>query len=456
MKSSEPNKKSPFSFLNIRLFIAFRIFFNARLYYPVFTVLFLDYGLTIEQFAILNTVWAITIVIAEVPSGALADVIGRKKLLLLTSSLMIFEMLLLAFVPLGNANLIFAVFFANRVLSGLAEAMASGADEAIAYDTLVEKGDPKDWPRVLSMQMRLRSIATIISVTLGALIFDSVAVNKIIAFSGSDVVLPQQVTMRFPIYLTLILGFLALSSAVMMREAGNQESTANYSIKEALVKTFQAGRWILATPFALAVILIAMTYDHTLRMIVTMTSQYYRGIGLPDAIFGILGAGMAVLGLVTPRIAEYMADQFSITKNVFITGLIGLLGLFGLTSFTAGIGIPAMACIFTGLTLTSFFTSHYLNRITASEMRATVLSFKGLAFNLTYGIIGILFAVLMASLRSNSALTWPEYTPIQVENIAFQSALNWFPWYLLILMMLLVFYCRKKLLEEPEAPNTKN
>ena len=41
---------SPFSIANIRLFIAFRIFFNSRFYYPVFTILFLDYGLSIEQF----------------------------------------------------------------------------------------------------------------------------------------------------------------------------------------------------------------------------------------------------------------------------------------------------------------------------------------------------------------------------------------------------------------------
>jgi len=41
---------SPFSIANIRLFILFRILFNSRFYYPVFTILFLDYGLTIEHF----------------------------------------------------------------------------------------------------------------------------------------------------------------------------------------------------------------------------------------------------------------------------------------------------------------------------------------------------------------------------------------------------------------------
>ena len=52
------------------MFIAFRVFFNARFYYPVFTVLFLDFGLSLSQFAVLNAVWAASIVLCEVPSGA--------------------------------------------------------------------------------------------------------------------------------------------------------------------------------------------------------------------------------------------------------------------------------------------------------------------------------------------------------------------------------------------------
>lgn len=452
MKTDSKKAQPPFSFLNIRLFIAFRLFFNARFYYPVFTVLFLDYGLSIEQFAILNTVWALTIVCAEVPSGALADIIGRKKLLVLTSALMIIELSLIAFVPLGNPTLIFTVFLLNRILSGLAEAMASGADEAIAYDTLVEQGDPLDWPRVLSVQMRVRSIGTILSVSLGALIYDSSAINALLAFFGANIVLTQQVTMRFPIYLTLVLGILAFIAVCMLTEPKQEHEETNYSISGAIAKTLQAGRWILSTPFALAIILIAMCYDHTLRMIVTMTSQYLRQIGLPDASFGLIGASMAVLGLITPKMAEHMAERYSATRNIIITGIIGFIGLCGLTIFSVYTGLLAMAFIFTGLTLTSFFTSHYLNRITASKMRATVLSFKGLAFNLTYGTIGILFASLMAFLRKDITNTHPDLSSQVIENLAFQNAIGWFPGYMFILFVLLFFYCRKKISYVPSIP----
>ena len=129
----------------MRLFIAFRVFFNARFYYPVFTILFLDFGLTLQQFALLNVAWAAAIVLLEVPSGALADVMGRRNLLIAASILMVVEIALLCFVPMGYPNLLFAVFLMNRVLSGTAEAAASGADEALAYDSLKREGNIDDW-----------------------------------------------------------------------------------------------------------------------------------------------------------------------------------------------------------------------------------------------------------------------------------------------------------------------
>ena len=78
---------------NSLLFILFRIFFNSRFYYPVYAVMFLDFGLTQGQFAQLNFAWAIAIVLLEVPSGALADQFGRKKLVVVAAILMIVELL---------------------------------------------------------------------------------------------------------------------------------------------------------------------------------------------------------------------------------------------------------------------------------------------------------------------------------------------------------------------------
>ncbi len=438
---------SPFVLSNVRRFIAFRTFFNSRFYYPVFTIIFLDYGLTIEQFALLNTIWAFTIVLVEVPSGALADLIGRKRLLVATSWLMIIEMFLLGFVPLGNSNLIFGAFLLNRILSGFAEALASGADEAIAYDTLIAEGDPDDWPKVLDVQMRVQSFSYIITMTLGAFVYDPGTVNAALHWFGLDINLSQQVTMRFPIYLTLGLGILSLLTTTGMKDpvTETKESTADHNvwqkIKGVSKLTLMAGHWIFHTPMAMAIILIGMSLDHVLRMLVTMTSQYYRIIDLPEASFGLIGSGIAIIGLVVPRIARAMVEHFKPLTNVLCVIVLTTASLYGLTFFVPVFGMLPMALVFVSMMLTSFFTSHYLNQIAEPQQRATILSYKGLAFNAAYGMIGIFYAGLIAKLRANVGDISTGLTTGMIEDEAFRQSITYFPWYLGFILLLTGVLC---------------
>ena len=103
----------------------FTVFYNARAYYPVLAILFLDLGLTLDQFVLLNLIWAATIFLFEVPSGALADTIGRKKLLVFAAGLMVVEMLCLLLAPRGGGALLVGLCVMNRICSGLSEACAS-------------------------------------------------------------------------------------------------------------------------------------------------------------------------------------------------------------------------------------------------------------------------------------------------------------------------------------------
>ncbi len=441
---------SPFSIRNIRLFIAFRILFNARFYYPVFTILFLDYGLTIEQFALLNSVWAITIVLAEVPSGALADIIGRKRLVITTSLLMLIELAIIAFIPIENITLVFWAFLTNRVLSGLAEAMASGADEAIAYDSLAEKGLEKSWPKVLSLQMRISAVASMITATVGALVYDPNIVNKLLSLFNSSIAVNQQQTMRYPIFLTLVLAVGAVLCTFSFTETRKNPVTSNTkgflaNMIDATKLTLRAGGWIIKTPFALAIISFGMFYDHIIRMLITMTSQYFRLIQLPEASFGLISAGLSLIGIVIPKVCEMMVAKNTAAKNLFILFGITLLGIIGLSQFYPYVGLIFMASVYVGIMMTSFFTSNYLNLITSSEQRATVLSFKGMAFNLAYGSIGIMFAILIQQLRTANQAAHPGWSQQMVEDTSFVQSIGWFPWYT-VLLFIIFLICFRKLL----------
>ena len=394
--------------------------------------------MSLEQFALLNAAWAATIVLLEVPSGALADTLGRRNLLVFTGILMVIEMMLLCFAPRGNAQLLFPIFLVNRVLSGAAEASASGADEAIAYDSLQAEGDIADWPRVLEKQMWARSSAFIVAMSLGAAVYDPDLMQAVADWLGINIVLNQGITLRIPPLLTLFMAILTLITALRMRESEhlNQRENAGRgtSITDALKLTFAAGGWILRTPFALVIILAGMVFDNCIRMIITLNSQYYRLIDLPEATFGLIGSGLAILGLVMPRVARGMVQTHTPAFNLSIMGVLTLLGLVGMTFFWPIIGLLPLIILVAVIYLENFFQSHYLNRITDSHQRATVLSFKGLSFNLAYGLIGVLYSLLLAYLNLQITAGQPDISGAQLENLVFVKSVAWFPGYFLSLI----------------------
>jgi len=447
-----PPGKSPFAIRNVRWFIAFRVFFNSRFYYPVFTILFLDFGLSLEQFALLNAAWAASIVLLEVPSGALADTLGRRNLLIVSGVLMVLEIALLCVVPMGNAELLFAVFMVNRILSGAAEAAASGADEAIAYDSLKKQGRSRDWPLVLEKQMRTQAMAYIGAMSVGAAVYDPILMQRLSRWLGLNVNLTQQTTLRFPLYLTFIMAALTLLSALRMDElpppelAGcSRTEGCKTSVFEALRLTLKAGGWILKTPFALVIIMAGLLFDNCIRMIITLGSQYYRLIDLPEASFGLIGSAFALLGIFIPRIAFKMVKRHTAAYNLSVMAAITAVGLIGMTLFIPLLGLIPMALLSSVMYLNRFFQSHYLNRITPSHQRATVISFKGLSFNLAYGIIGVLYSLLLAFLRPSSIASHPGITRQAAENMVFIKSMAWFPGYFLVSMAALMVFARWQL-----------
>ena len=108
-------------------------------------------------------------------------------------------------------------------------------------------------------------------------------------------------------------------------------------------------------------------------------------------------------------------------------------------------GIVPMAMLSAVMYLNRFFQSHYLNRITTSDQRATVLSFRGLSFNLGYGIIGIGYSLLVAYLRNREVISGSPLPGEVLEKAVFIESLAWFPWYFLAAAALPVLYVFRRM-----------
>jgi MFS family permease len=435
--------KTAFDIPDIRWFIAFRVFFNSRFYYPVFTILFLDFGLTVAQFSVLNAVWAATIVLAEVPSGAVADIIGRKRLLNFAAGVMIVEIGIISFMPRIDPVLIFSVFLVNRVLSGLAEAAASGADEALAYDSLHEAGMADQWGRVLEVLMRYQAIGFVIAMTTGAAVYDPHLMGRVADWMGLGVTLTQEMTMRFPLYLTFVLALLAFVSTLKMTEPEQEAADSDpstRSVKQTLAVTLNAGIWIVKTPFVLWVMLFGMLLDGTIRMVITLSSQYYRMIGIPESIFGVMGSVVALLGVVVPKIARQIAENRSPKAALLITAGLAVAGLAAMNGFWHWVGIVPALVTFAAMNFTGFFVSFYINRETDSRQRATVLSFKGLSYNISYGLLGVAYALVL-KLAKTGVDSASGLSPEMIENQVFVDTFFWFPLFFTVNFLVLAAVC---------------
>jgi len=396
---------------NPHRFVIFTVFYSARAYYPILAVLFIDLGLTLDQFVLLNLVWAATIFLFEVPSGALADIVGRKKLLVTASTLMMLEMLCLLLAPRGGGSILMAICVLNRILSGLSEACASGADEALAYDSLPESNRKESWDRLLSTAMRWRSTGYVITMILGAFLYDPSSVNRLLPDSAH---LSVDVAHRLPVAMVLIQSFICLAATLSMYEPTRERSGSNgNSIKSSFQLTGSAIRWIISHRQIGAWIIIGLTIDSIIRNFATINSSYFRIIHLPDWTFGLIGAMIGGIGWFVPTLAKKLNHRFSTLTNLAIATGFALIGLTALIPAWRLYGLIPALFLMTTLNYLGFTLSRALHAATDSSKRATVLSVKGLAFNLGYGLFSLAFSRLLLSFGDQpaasalrSALTW--------------------------------------------------
>jgi len=395
---------------NWRRFVLFRVLFNSRFYYPVLAVLFLDLGLSATEYTLLNFAWAIAIVFTDLPAGVLADRIGRKPLVVSAAVFMVLEMILLSVAPLHGGIVLLLCCLANRVFSGMAEGMASGADEALVFDSLAERGRSKEWPKVLEQVMRWQGVGMVFAMLVGGAVYDPVFIGHLLAFFGMMPHFTQGITLRFPIYLNLVTALLTLWTALGLREptvrqthvapVNGDQAGAEVTAWHLVVR---AGTWIVKTPAALFVISAGVLMDSVVRLFLTFSSSYFRIIEIPEAAFGLIGAAMGGLGFAVSAIARSMVTTNSLARNYAVLTVTILAGLIGVACRWTYGGVIFILPLAGAMMALGYMVSYYLNALVDSSHRATVLSFKGVAFNLGYGFISLLFALVLRAVRDGGS-----------------------------------------------------
>lgn len=391
------------------MFVLFTTFYTARAYYPVLAILFTDLGLSLQQYVMLNAVWAASVVLFEVPSGALADVLGRKRLLNFASGLMCVEMSILLFAPRDGGTLLFALCLLNRFLSGASIAAASGADEALAYDSLPEEERKSAWDQVLATAMRWRSVGFLIAMSLGGLLYDPSWLN---AMLPEHLQVPVELARRLPVALVLMQAITCLVISLQFEERAPQRTQAAGRCKAAFQLTMRTAVKVFGTRSIAVVLAGGLLIDAVARNFATLASEYYREIGIQGWAFGLIGSLVAVGNWFIPAIAAKVNQRFTPASVLALGGAVALLALLLLPQTWPGFGLlPAMMLMML-LGFVGFTVSRHLHEVAESDERATILSVKGLIFNLSYGLYSLMFSLALSGFDS-------------ISDHAFQRVLGW-------------------------------
>ena len=126
---------------DLRLFYAFRLLATSYLYVPIFMFFLASRGFGFYPAMILGAVYAGVVILVEIPTGALADRIGRRK------SMMAGSLAMVAACLTAYSAHTFGVFLIAEVLAAVSIALCSGADSAYLFDLLKDNGQGHDYPR---------------------------------------------------------------------------------------------------------------------------------------------------------------------------------------------------------------------------------------------------------------------------------------------------------------------
>ncbi|PKP61872.1 hypothetical protein CVT91_01595 [Candidatus Atribacteria bacterium HGW-Atribacteria-1] len=159
--SSDPKIKGV-----VRIYFSFLILrsFSTSLIAPIAVLFFLYRKLDILQIAVIQLIYMISIFLGEIPTGAFADILGRRVSIAL--SLCCSFIYFIIHVPQLNPK----IFFPAEILSGLAFVFLSGALSAWLVDNLKYHGYKGKLEEVFSRAKIIDSTTRMIGVLVGSYI----------------------------------------------------------------------------------------------------------------------------------------------------------------------------------------------------------------------------------------------------------------------------------------------
>ena len=339
---------------------------SAALIWGVNTLFLLDAGLSFFEVFVANAAFSAGMVVFEVPTGVVADTLGRRVSFLLSVAVLAVTTLL--YVGLAEVGAGVVAFAAVSVGMGLGFTFYSGAMEAWLVDALAATGYTGVLDRVFARGQQVTGAMMLVGTVGGGLL------------GQVDLSLPYLVRSG------LLAAVFVVAYSVMHDLGFTPRRVAAGELPGEIVRNARAGVRFGWDQHSLRLLMLAAAVQTGFFTWAFYASQpYLLGLLESDAVWisGLVAAGVA-LSMIAGNQVVHVASRRCRLRTTLLLGAAAtetaaavVLGLAG--SFW--VALPAFLLVTASLGVTGPVRSAYFHDVVASEQRATVVSFDSMVSN---------------------------------------------------------------------------
>ncbi|MCK4403605.1 MAG: MFS transporter [candidate division Zixibacteria bacterium] len=410
---------------NIRRFYWYRLTKFGLFHIAILVLFYQERGLSFSQIMILQSVYYFAKVLSEVPTGAWADRVGRKKLLVLGSFFHSLAYLLIFF----SHSLI--LFILGEIIAGISMSFAYGADSALAYDTLKSLGRGDEYQRVEGNANSMRYLGFALFAPVGGLL---ATIDLALPYLASSIVI-------------FLSGLIALTLVEPPREKGNTEDsrlsagmlrmihtlgvnhmvhTVGQARRKSYCEIQKSLKLLFADKRILWFVLFFSLIFLATRLGFWTYQPYMKQVGLPLSLFGVV---LAFFHLFSALVSKYADKLEGVLKEKLMLFIMPTLVVTSFVLLSRFLFLWSISFILIQQVTTAMhepILKSYLNRYTPSEVRATMLSVQHMAGNAAFAVFAPFLGSLVDQFRLENALLIFALVIILFSSLLWRYRIRWF------------------------------
>ena len=330
-------------------------------------VLYLAYhGMSLMEIGLLEGIYHITGLICEIPSGAIADILGRKKTMLVSRILMAVSCMIMLF------SCTFAGFAASFIFQSMSGSFKSGSEEALVYDSLKQLNREASYPAINGRINVLIEISQGIATVAGGIL--------------------AEYSYTWCYLACIAIALLGLVPVLLMTEPSTsateddvQESLKHihkFSPLKIIKNHFVTSREILKKDGQIMVIIIFYaTIFSAYNTMYFYGQQYFYDLGRNKIEIGFIMLFAGIFSCAGALVSSRLSEKFGGKIPLLGTALTSLsLIAFSFERLYLSIGMLLIASFF--ISALYPIQSNTLNQRIPSAQRATLISVNSLFFSL--------------------------------------------------------------------------